>query len=73
MKISIDIFEGFNVFVTGNLFKNIIAALSFTDLRPQYFNDKFFKIPQMIVAWNNHLKYLFITSWVCCLNDSISI
>ena len=38
---------------------------------PPYFKDKFFKIHQMVQAWNDHMKDLFILSWVSCLDSSI--
>ena len=53
---SIDIFEGapirLNFYMMGNIFENIIASLSFTNITPPYFKEKFFEFLQMIVAWN---------------------
>ena len=65
---SIGIFEyvpiQLNFFVTGNRFKNIISALLFIDLLPKYFKGKFFEMFQMVVAWNDHMKDVFIPWWV---------
>ena len=51
---SIAIFEGtpirLNIYMTGNISKNIIAALLFTYIKPPYFKDKFFEALQTIFA-----------------------
>ena len=57
----------------GHIFENIIAALLFTDLPLPSFKYKLFEVRQMIVAWNQRMKYVFIPSWVPCLDDSIYI
>ena len=56
------------MFMTRNQFENIIAALSFTDILPSYFKDRFFEISQMIFAWNDHMKDVFTPFWVSCLD-----
>ena len=52
----IDIFEGtpvrLNIYMIGNIFKNIISTFSFTDILPPYFKDKFFEVRQIVFAWN---------------------
>ena len=47
--------------------------LLLTGIPTPYFEDKFFDIFHIIVGCNYHMKGLFITSWVSCLDYSISI
>ena len=60
----IDIFEGepilLNVSITGNQFKYIITGLSFADIMPPYFKDKFFESIQMIFTWKYNTNDVFI-------------
>ena len=59
--------------MAGNIFKNIIDALSFTDILYQYFNGNFSEGIHMIGTWIEHIKDVFISSWVSCLDESIYI
>ena len=83
---SIDIFEGepilLNVSITRNQFKYIITRLSFTDIMPPYFKDKFFESIQIIFAWKYNTKDVLIpyllamaviynNCWICLRSDYI--
>ena len=59
--------------MTGNRFKYIISSLSFTDLPPTYFKEKFFEVHHMVVSWNEYMKDAFIPSWVSSLDESVFI
>ena len=45
--------------------KNIIYALSFTDIMSPYFKYKFILIYHAIVACNDHMEDLFIPIYMC--------
>ena len=63
---SSDIFEGapiwVNIYMAGHIYENIITTLLFTDLRITSFKDKFFGVLHIIVAYNQHIKDVFIIS-----------
>ena len=57
----------------GHIFEKIIAALLLTDILLPYFKNKLYKFHQMVDAWNQHIKDVFISLWVYCLDHSIYI
>ena len=59
--------------MAGHRFKNIIAALLFTDIPLPYFKDKFFEVSHVIDALNQRIQDLFIPSWLYCLYESIYV
>lgn len=62
-----------NDLMTGRRFEEIIAALSFTNLQPPAFKDKFWEIRQMVKAWNENMREAFTAGWINCLDESMSI
>ena len=48
--------------LAGHIYENRITTLLFTDLRITSFKDKFFGVLHMIVAYNQHIKDVFILS-----------
>ena len=74
---SIDIFKGettrLNFYMKEYRFKKIISLISFTDLLLKSFKDRLFEVWHIIVAWNQHMKDVFIPLWVSCLYESIYI
>ena len=43
-----------------NQFKYITTGLSFTDIMPTYFKDKFFESIQVVYVWKYNTKDVFI-------------
>ena len=54
-------------------FNTITCELRSTNTNPPPYVDKFWKILQMLKAWNDHMTSIFFSSWVICLVGSISI
>ena len=54
-------------------FNAITRELSFANTNPPSYVDKFWKIRQMVKAWNDHMTSIFFASWEICLEDSMSI
>ena len=61
-----------SVYMSGWRFNNILKALSFTSDDAPPFKDKFWEIRRLIKEWNDHMKEVFMPSWVSCLDESIS-
>ena len=59
--------------MTDNIFENIVAALSFTDIKHPSFKENLSEIIQMSFVWNDHTEDMFLPSWVSCLYESIHI
>ena len=57
----------------GTQIKKISYSISFTYLTLTYFKCKSFEVIQMIVAWNQHTKDVFIPFWVYYFDESVSI
>ena len=73
----IDMFEGapfrLNGFISLNRFKEISAAMEYTNKPPpQEFVDKFHDVRQMIDAFNDHYAEEYIPSWLSCLDESMN-
>ena len=62
-----------NEFMPRNRFEQIMEALTFTDVEPPSYVDKFWEVRQMIDLWNNNMEEVFCPSWVVCLDESMSI
>jgi len=62
-----------NRFMSCFFIKKILRALTYTDQQFFVYQNKFNNVRQMISAWNEHIRNVFISSWVSCLNESISI
>jgi len=54
-------------------FESIISNLVYTDEDPPTYRDKFWEVRQMIKMWNCNMNENFAASWVCCLDESMSI
>jgi hypothetical protein len=54
-------------------FQAITKCLTFTDTIPLAYRDKFWQVRQMIRAWNENMANRFVTAWVMCLDESMSI
>ena len=59
--------------MSSNHFKDIIRNLTYTNLQPPAFKDKFWEIQQMVEEWNKLMREVFIPGWINCLDESMSI
>jgi hypothetical protein len=53
-------------------FESIMNALTYTNVSPPLYKDKFFQIRPLVKAWNEHMSTTFLPSWVSCLDESMS-
>ena len=60
-------------FISKRRFNAITRELRFTNTNPPPYVDKFWKILQMVKAWNDHMAFIFLESWKICLDESMSI
>lgn len=54
-------------------FKQITAALSFTNKAKPTCKDRFWEVRQIIDDWNKNMAAVFLAGWILCLNESMSI
>ena len=62
-----------NDLMSSNCFKDIIRNLTYKNLQPPSFKDKFWEIRQMVEEWNKSMREVFIPGWINCLDESMSI
>jgi hypothetical protein len=63
----------FKRYMTRRRFRMITEHLRFTDVTPPTFKDKFWQVRQMIKEWNANMCRVFSSSWVICVDESMSI
>jgi hypothetical protein len=63
----------FNPYMSRRPFKIILRELCFTGKLPPWFTDKFWQVRQLISAFNKHMATFFCSSWVICLDESMSL
>jgi hypothetical protein len=63
----------FNRYMSRRRFLAITSALQFMLSNPPTFWDKFWKVWDMIAAWNEHMAKIFLAAWVIRLDESMSI
>ena len=70
-------FEGapyrFHSYMTFKRFEAIRRCLGYTNHLKPSFVDRFWEVRAMIDHWNGHMKRIFSSSWVSCLDESMSI
>ena len=54
-------------------FDAITKHLTFTNVNPPSYRDRFWEVRQMIKAWNDNMAAIFLASWALCLDESMSI
>ena len=59
--------------MSRNHFDTILQVLSFTDLDPPNYVDKFWEVQQMLKAWGSNMVSCFMPGWANCLDESMSI
>jgi hypothetical protein len=62
----------FNEFMALKRFEAILIALAYTDETPPLYQDRFWEVRQIITAWNKNMSDIFTSSWVSCLDESMS-
>ena len=62
-----------NDLMSSNRFEDIIRNLTYTNLQPPAFKDKFWEIQQMVEEWNKSMREVFIPGWINCLDESMLI
>jgi Transposase IS4 len=60
-----------NEYMSRNRFQDILASLQFTDGEPPNYVDKFFRIRDLVEAWNGNMTSNFTPSWINCLDESM--
>lgn len=61
-----------NEFMSSLRFKEVTAAMRYTNLDPPPFVDRFHDVREMIDAFNNHYAAQYIPSWLNCLDESMN-
>lgn len=51
----------------------INKSLSYTDVAAPTYTDKFWQMRQLLAAFNSNMATIFLSSWVICLDESMSI
>ena len=62
----------FHQYMSYSRFEAITKALRYTDTPIPQYQDKFCEVRDLIHAWNQHMKNIFIPSWMSCLDESMS-
>ena len=60
-------------FMFKHRFNAITLELRFTNTKPPPYVDKFWKIHQMVKAWNGNMTSILLAPWEICLDESMSI
>ena len=63
----------FNELMSGWRFQEILRNLCFTDREPPTYHNRFWEVRQMIEVWNSWMAENFVSSWINCLDESMSI
>ena len=60
-------------FMSRRRFDLITRYLTYTDVVAPSYRDKYWQIRQMLQAFNDNMARIFTSSWVICLDESMSI
>ena len=60
-------------FMSYKRFKLITKSLSYTNVSAPTYHDKYWQVRQMLQAFNDNMARIFLSSWVICLDESMSI
>jgi hypothetical protein len=63
----------FNQYMLRRHFLAITSELRLTLKQPPLFQDKFWKIWDLILMWNKHMCTIFSAAWALCLDELMSI
>ena len=59
--------------MAGWKFERITSCLRLIVRDPPAYRDKYHEVRDLITAWNDHMKKMFIPEWVSCVDESMSI
>lgn len=59
--------------MSANRFNQILDSLQYTNCEKPTFKDRFWEVRQLIGEWNRHIQDVFKSSFVACLDESMSI
>ena len=62
-----------NQYMSRNRFNFILSKIAFHKIDPPPFRDKFWLVRELIDAWNFNMDVVFSSSWISCLDESMSI
>ena len=60
-------------FMLYKQFKLVTKSLSYTNVSAPTYHDKYWQVRQMLQAFNDNMARIFLSSWVICLDESMSI
>ena len=60
-------------YMNGYRFDQIAYDLRFTTREPPTLRDAFHQVRDLIKAFNDHMKIIFIPVWISCLDESMSL
>jgi len=63
----------FNRYMSRRRYLAITSALRFTTKPAPSYQDKFWQIRDLILAWNEHMAAIFFAAWALRLDESMSI
>jgi len=58
--------------MSRNRFEQILSVLTFTDMEPPPYLDRFWEVRQMLDEWNTNMDNAFAASWISCIDESMS-
>jgi Transposase IS4 len=61
-----------NNLMSQNFFDEILKYLTFTNLQPPNYRDRFHYIKQIVKAWNKNIQTNYLSGWPTCLDESMS-
>jgi Transposase IS4 len=63
----------FGEFMSRSRFEDILRSLTLTNKPAPPFIDKFFRIRDIVTAWNDNMNTNFDCGWISCLDESMSV
>jgi Transposase IS4 len=71
-----DMFSGapfrFNNLMSAKRFNDILRLIRYTNNQPPTYQDKFWRVREMINKWNENMQKVFVPGWINCLDESMS-
>ena len=62
----------FHKYMSYTRFENMMKALQYSNTPSPQYVDKFSEVRDLIKEWNMHMQWIFIPSWMSCLDESMS-
>ena len=63
----------FTDIMLSSKFEKIQSSLVFTDQDAPTYKDRFWEVRQILKAFNDNMKEVFMSGWMTCLYESMSI